>query len=226
MPESSAPGDATAGTYDAWFDTEWGRFAFDIERRTLDDAVSVHAASRVLDAGCGTGRFTQHLAARFTSVVGLDLARQMLAIAERRARVPFVEGVAAALPFGDSRFDLAVAITLCEFTDDPAAVITELARVVRPWGLVVVGSLNRRSPWGLVHRRRLHREPWRAARFLTRRQLIELGRRHGYAELHASLFAASATSKTTIANAIERIGRRLAPACGAFQVLVIEKRGR
>ena len=209
--------------YDKWFDTRWGSFAFGIERRALDKTTSSIEATRVLDVGCGTGRFTEHLAARFGVVIGLDLAQEMLVIAARRVHGAFVRGNAVALPFGDGQFDMAVAITLCEFTSQPAAVVSELVRVVRPGGRVVVGSLNPTSLWGVTHRRRLHEEPWRAARFLARRQLLEIGAPHGQTEFHASLFAGSPISVPWVARALESIGARNAPAFGAFQVLVIEK---
>lgn len=225
VESADAPGspDSSAVSYDRWFDTPWGRFAFGIERRALDRASPAAGFARVLDAGCGTGRFTEHLANRFRAVVGLDLDPDMLAMAAERVRARLVEGDAVALPFGDGRFDLAVAVTVCEFTADPAAVIAELARVVRPGGRVVVGSLNPRSLWGLARRGRLRQAPWTSAQFLTRGRLRQLGRRHGSVEIDASLYAPWPVSIAWVIEVLEAAGRRLAPALGAFQVLVIDK---
>ena len=62
-------------------------------------------------------------------VIGLDPDPSMLAIAARRTPAPLVVGDGHRLPFADHRFDLAIAITVCEFATDPAAVIAELARI-------------------------------------------------------------------------------------------------
>jgi 2-polyprenyl-3-methyl-5-hydroxy-6-metoxy-1,4-benzoquinol methylase len=45
--------------YDRWFDTRWGRYAFTIELAAIERAIGRLDGLRVLDAGCGTGRFTR-----------------------------------------------------------------------------------------------------------------------------------------------------------------------
>jgi SAM-dependent methyltransferase len=79
--------------------------------------------------GCGTGSFLPVLAARADRVVGIDpLAKETEAT--RRA-------TAERLPFPDATFGLAVCLDVLEHVDDEAA-LTELARVVRPGGLLIV----------------------------------------------------------------------------------------
>ena len=66
-------------------------------------------AGLVVDAACGTGRYAAHLAARGRDVVGVDIAAEMLAIAE--ARVPtgrFVVGDLCALPLATASMTGAV----------------------------------------------------------------------------------------------------------------------
>jgi ubiquinone/menaquinone biosynthesis C-methylase UbiE len=178
----------------------------------------------VVDVGCGTGRFTQALQQQGARTVGVDLDPDMLAVAAQRAAGPWLVADAARLPLRDHAVDVAVAVTLLEFVADPAQVLAELARVTRPGGRLVVAALNRTSPWGLAHRRRLRRPPWRHARLLTRRRLLALGRAHGRARLHAALFAPAAfPCLGRVGRLLEAAGRPL-PALGAFQVLVVDRR--
>jgi SAM-dependent methyltransferase len=119
------------------------------ERRLLE---ALGLGGSVLDAGCGSGALTARLAELplVESVTGLDVDAQLLGLA--RARVPrgtFVEGAAESLPFGDDEFDGAVARLLLQHVPDPEAVVRELARVVRPGGLVVAIDVDG-GLWGLA----------------------------------------------------------------------------
>jgi SAM-dependent methyltransferase len=95
---------------------------------------------RVLEVGCGSAPCARWLATRGASVVGLDLSAGMLRHAERAARdtgiaVPLVQADAGRLPFADASFDLACsAFGAVPFVADSAAVMAEVARVLRPGG--------------------------------------------------------------------------------------------
>jgi ubiquinone/menaquinone biosynthesis C-methylase UbiE len=208
--------------YDSWFDAAWGRYAFAVESRAILRAAGRIDGLRVLDVGCGTGRMTQVLASRGARVAGLDLDAAMLTVAARWTSAPLILGDAAALPFSAASFDVTVAVTLCEFVADVGAVFAELARVTRPGGRFIVGSLNPRSPWGWVGRKRFVEAPWTEARFLSRRQLLDLGTRHGKASLSGVLFAPEGLPGLNfLSPPIEAIGR-LSQRHGAFQVLTVE----
>lgn len=99
--------------------------------------------SRVLDAGCGTGRYSAHLQARGHSVVGVDLSPDMLARARQKLPdVDFLEGQLDALPVEDAAFDAAVcALTLVHLPDlDVAA--REFARILRPGGKLLISDVH------------------------------------------------------------------------------------
>lgn len=212
--------------YNRWFDPRRGRYAFAVELPAIERAAGRLDGLRVLDAGYGTGQFTATLERGAARLAGVDLDPAMLTVAARRVRAPLLAADAGELPFRDAAFDVTVAVTVCEFTASPAALVAELARVTRPGGRVVIGALNCRSAWGLARRRQLRRPPWQAARFLTRRQLRALGAYHGRARLHGTLIMPGAVWGSRQASLfLEALGRRACPAAGALQVLAIEKVG-
>ncbi len=90
---------------------------------------------RVLDIGTGTGIGAAAALAEGRSVVGVDAAPGMLAIARREVpEAAFVEADFGALPFPDASFDVAMAVHALHFADDPVAVLAEWRRVVVPGG--------------------------------------------------------------------------------------------
>ena len=109
----------------------------------------------VLDVATGTGLVAAELERRVFRVTGLDQSSEMLDHARRRfvgTEVELVEGSAEALPFADRSFDHLTVTYLLRYVDDPGATLAEVARVVRPGGLVA--SLEFGVPGGLARR------PW------------------------------------------------------------------
>jgi len=98
----------------------------------------------ILDVASGTAGVAIQLARRTTArVIGVDLTEQMLrqgqrnvAAAGQSGRICLVAGRAERLPFADASFDALTFTYLLRYVDDPQATLTELARVVRPGGLV------------------------------------------------------------------------------------------
>lgn len=98
-------------------------------------------ARTVLDVATGTGAVALLLAERSRRVVALDLSAAMLREASKqlaRARirgwVRLVRATAESLPFPDSTFDALTFTFLLRYVADPAEVLRELGRVVRPGG--------------------------------------------------------------------------------------------
>src|ERR1700722_16829568 len=96
---------------------------------------------RWLDVGCGNGAFTEMLVERCEPalVQGVDPSEGQLAFARTRpvSRVAqFRQGDAMALPFPDDAFDAAVMPLVIFFVPDPPKGVAEMARVVRPDGVV------------------------------------------------------------------------------------------
>lgn len=125
-------------------------FPSSIDPRILHARVIVEGAAgagRVLDAGCGKGRFARLVAEANPSatVVAMDLAMAML-----RAAPPTLArsgGTLTALPYRDEAFDFAYATESLEHAVDIETAVSELCRVVRPGGRIVVIDKNAEH-WG------------------------------------------------------------------------------
>ena len=104
----------------------------------------------VLDVATGTGLVAAELLRCGFRVTALDQSAEMLATARARLeeRAEIVEASAEALPFADGAFDHLTVTYLLRYVDDPGATLAELARVVRPGG--VVASLEFGVPGGLA----------------------------------------------------------------------------
>ena len=104
----------------------------------------------VLDVATGTGLVAVELLRRGFAVTGVDQSSEMLARARRRFgdQVELVEARAESLPFDDAAFDHLTFTYLLRYVENPGAALRELARVVRPGG--VVASLEFGVPGGLA----------------------------------------------------------------------------
>ncbi len=125
-----------------------GMDAFIAMRERYFDRIDWTGARRILDLGCGTGASTRAIAARAqpgAEVVGSDLSAELIAEAkaltpEAPAGAPIRYEVADSGATGDTagQYDLVFAHTLVSHASDPAAVLSEAARVLRPGGVIAV----------------------------------------------------------------------------------------
>ena len=106
------------------------------QRLALAKWLRVPPGTRVLDVGCGVGRWSRLLASRGAVVTGVDLSGAMIAEAEWRAakagvahRCRFLVQDAAALAAGGT-FDLVLAVTVLQHILDPVALCTAVERMV------------------------------------------------------------------------------------------------
>jgi SAM-dependent methyltransferase len=118
-------------------------------QRLLSAHVDRAAISLVVDLGCGTGRFSEMLAAELGArVIGLDPSEKMIDQARRKpAPSPVVFGRASAheLPLRDSCVDLVFMSQIYHHLPDPAAVARECQRVLRVGGYVCIRTGTREN---------------------------------------------------------------------------------
>lgn len=97
---------------------------------------AIGRGKRVLDLGCRSGALTRHFL-EGNSVVGLDVDAAALEKARALGIEPVQANVDEPLPFEDASFDAVVAGELFEHLQFPDALAAEIARVLRPGGLLV-----------------------------------------------------------------------------------------
>lgn len=171
-----------ADRYDAWYDGPVGRVVFPLEvevlRRLLDGLPRPW-----LEVGVGGGRFARALGVD----VGVDVAWAPLVRARRRGIV-VVQAAGELLPFADASVGAVLAVvTLC-FVQDPAAVLAEARRVLRPDGALVLGMVFADSPWGRWYAGRgaAGHPFYSAARFVSRPELATFLREAGFLPVAAA----------------------------------------
>jgi SAM-dependent methyltransferase len=128
------------------------------QRLALEPWLKVGAGSRVLDVGCGVGRWSRLLAARGADVLGVDLSPTMIAQARRRA---VAEGVADRCRFRvqdvsnldvSERFDLVLGVTVLQHILDPGALRAALAAMAAHLAAGARLILLEAAPTTPVHR--------------------------------------------------------------------------
>ncbi|MEL6682122.1 MAG: bifunctional 2-polyprenyl-6-hydroxyphenol methylase/3-demethylubiquinol 3-O-methyltransferase UbiG [Pseudomonadota bacterium] len=102
----------------------------------------------VLDLGCAGGFMAEAICDRGARVIGIDPAADAIAAARAHAAatdrdIGYDVGVGEALPYGDSTFDAVVCVDVLEHVTDLAKVVQEIARVLRPGGVLLFDTINR-----------------------------------------------------------------------------------
>ena len=154
-------------------------------RRTVLDGViaglGLPADPRILDAGCGSGRFMVELA-KLGNVTGVELSDTSVSLARGRQLGEVVAGSVLEMPFSENSFDLAVSLDVIEHLDDDLAALRELRRTVTPGGALLVTVPAYQWLWSG------HDEINHHHRRYTRRSLQRVAEQAGWQQVRTTYF--------------------------------------
>jgi len=124
--------------YSERFNEPIGRIRDKVEKKIVLD----NAFGRVLDGGCGPGRFALILADKERDVVGIDSSWEMLSYAfqnsDNNKKTNFIRGNLEYLPLKDNSFDSVVSIRVLFHIPDYEKILREFLRVLKPGGRIIV----------------------------------------------------------------------------------------
>lgn len=99
----------------------------------------------ILDAGCGTGRYSLFLDSLGHTVTGIDISQDMLNLAKKKGgNIDLIQGDISKLPFGNAQFDHVVSGLAIHYVSDLKTTIREFSRVLKVGGKLVISSVH---PW-------------------------------------------------------------------------------
>ncbi len=135
--------------YDEFYKTDFGKMIDKYEKALMDEMMREVPPGKALEIGCGTGHWTQYFAEKGNDIIGIDVSREMVEIAERKnipSTVCLVHDVQN-MPFRDDFFENIFAITSLEFVEDQDKAFAEIKRVIKDYGYLVVAVLNENSEY-------------------------------------------------------------------------------
>ncbi len=97
----------------------------------------------ILDAGCGTGWFSQVAAGRGAKVTSMDVGSELLKQVAQKCHSHRVVGDLMKMPFKAKSFDVVVSSEVIEHVTDPEKAISEMYRVLKPGGILILTTPNR-----------------------------------------------------------------------------------
>jgi ubiquinone/menaquinone biosynthesis C-methylase UbiE len=183
IARNAAAYDRVAGTYDGvhpeiFNSVEQGRLGAAV-REVLDALGGQGAPARVLDVGAATGNLSAPFLEAGALVVSADVSASCLRIAADRFRwterhsTQLIDGTSLGV-FADASFDVAACYSVLHHVPDYLALVAEMARVVRPGGLVYIDHERHDASWSDPAHAQFMADAWvfppkRWTRFITPR---------------------------------------------------------
>jgi SAM-dependent methyltransferase len=153
-----------AQEYDDWFDCH--ECIYHGELAAVRALLPISGAG--LEIGVGTGRFAGPLGIK----IGVEPSRTMAALAQRRG-IQVIQGDAGALPVATASLDFILMVTVLCFLTDPVQALSEVTRVLKPHGQMIIGMIDSNSFLGKIYRAKKHENKfYRDARFYSVFQIL------------------------------------------------------
>jgi ubiquinone/menaquinone biosynthesis C-methylase UbiE len=150
--------DETAGNYATAYERNTNSgYSFRIRKQRVLELFD-QPGGAVLDAGCGPGVLVDELVrGAKCEFWGVDASRQMVSRATERyagwPRVHFAVGRVEDLDFPSESFDAVLSMGVLEYLADTVSAVTEMYRVLKPGGTLIVTLPNAQSPFRIWQRR-------------------------------------------------------------------------
>ena len=114
------------------------------------ESISMEKEGSVLDVGCGTGLLFNYIASKTKMIVGLDISRETLLQAKKRARkfanVHLILADSDNVPLKKDVFSHVFALTLIQNAPNPFKTLNEIKRVSKENAVIVVTGLKKKFP--------------------------------------------------------------------------------
>lgn len=178
------------------------------ERRRADQMFLGNVApGRLLDVGCGSGRFLGAMQGRGWTVMGVDFDPAAIRVARQRYGIEVRQGTVADLAVEGLQFDAITASHVIEHVRDPVGLLAECRRLLRPGGRLVLRTPNARS-YGLARYGAAWRglEPPRHLHLFTVEALSACAARAGFAAVECFTSTAMADMTLVASRLIARRG--------------------
>jgi len=154
-----------ANSYDDYYQSDFGKKIDRIERDIIDFLIKEIPLSEMLELGCGTGHWSDFFSKKGFNLTGIDISEAMLNIAKnKKINAKFKIANSQNIPFNNESFQIISSITMLEFVDNQDKVISEIYRVLKKGGWLVLGCLNEKS---IIGKDKRNSETFKNANFLT-----------------------------------------------------------
>lgn len=122
-----------------------------LELQVLSRYLELRPGERILDVACGSGYWTRKLAAAYScTAVGIDLSERAIATAQRHhsgTRCTYLLSPAESLAFRAEYFDKVVSVCALEHFSSDTAALHEMARVLKPDGILAMSVDSMSGPF-------------------------------------------------------------------------------
>lgn len=158
--------------YDNWFERH--KIVYQSELLTIKQAIPLH--KKGVEIGVGTGRFAEY----FGIIDGVEPSENMAQIAERRG-IKVIRAVAEDLPIKSESFDFALLVTTLCFLNDIPKAFSEIRRILKPQGQIILGIIDRDSELGKKYEtKKAENKFYKDAHFHSTEEITELLTQAGF----------------------------------------------